>query len=133
MKPKTLFIANALVSLPFGIGSVLAPHLFLSLFGATLGPAGAYMMQFAGAWLIGIGLLTWLTRNAAQSEAGRGIALALLVAYLVALVVSVLGQLAGVLNVLGWMPVAIQVFFAAGLGYGLLAERANAVAAPRRA
>ena len=133
MKPKTLFIANALVSLPFGIGSVLAPHLFLSLFGATLGPAGAYMMQFAGAWLIGLGLLTWLTRNAAQSEAGRGIALALLVAYLVALVVSVLGQLAGVLNVLGWMPVAIQVLFAAGLGYGLLAERANAVAAPRRA
>ena len=40
------------------IGSVLAPHLFLSLFGATLGPAGAVMMQYGGAWLIGIGLLT---------------------------------------------------------------------------
>jgi len=132
VKLKTLFIANAIVSLPFGIGSVLAPHLFLSLFGATPGSAGAYMMQFAGAWLIGIGLLTWFTRNAAASQAGRGIALALVIAYLVALVVSVLGQLAGVLNALGWMPVVIQVFFAAGFGYSLSAGRRAVAARARR-
>lgn len=132
MKPKVLFIANTVVSVPFGIGSVLAPHLFLSLLGATLGPAGAVMMQYGGAWLIGLGLLTWLTRNAAESEAGRGIAGGLLVAYLVALAVSVRGQLAGALNVLGWMPVLIQAFFVAGLGYCLLAERkAVAALAPR--
>ena len=133
MKRKVLFIANTIVSLPFGIGSVLAPHLFISLFGATLGPAGAYMMQYAGAWLIGIGLLTWFTRHAADTEAGRGIALALSVAYLVALVVSVLSQLAGVLNLLGWMPVAIQITFVAGLGYSLLAGPGPAVAAARKA
>jgi len=123
MKPKLLFIANAVVSVPFGIGSVLAPHLFLSLFGATLGPAGALMMQHGGAWLIGIGLLTWSTRNAAESQAGRGISLALLIAYLLALAASVLGQLAGVLNILGWMPVLIQAFFSAGFGYSLAAGR----------
>ena len=123
MKLKTLFIANTVVSVPFGIGSVLAPHLFLSLFGATLGPAGAVMMQYSGAWLIGLGLLTWFTRNAAGSEAGRGIGWALLLAYCVAFVVSLRGQLAGTLNVLGWMPVAIQAFFAVSLGYTLLAER----------
>jgi len=133
MKLKVLFIANTVVSVPFGIGSVLAPHLFLSLFGATLGPAGAVMMQYGGAWLIGLGLLTWFTRNAAESEAGRGIAQALLVAYLVALVVSVLGQLAGALNLLGWMPVLIQAFFVAGLGYKLLAERRAAAPVARRA
>jgi hypothetical protein len=132
MKLKVLFIANTVVSVPFGISSVLAPHLFLSLFGATLGPAGAVMMQYGGAWLIGLGLLTWFTRNVAESEAGRGIAGALLVAYLVAFVVSVLGQLAGALNTLGWMPVLIQAFFVAGLGYNLLAERrAAAPVAPR--
>jgi hypothetical protein len=134
---KNLFIANTVVSLPFGIGSVLAPHLFLSLFGATLGPAGAVMMQYGGAWLIGLGLLTWFTRNAAESEAGRGIAgrtiaWALLVAYLVALVVSVLGQLAGALNALGWMPILIQAFFVAGLGYWLLTEPKAVEALARR-
>jgi hypothetical protein len=133
MKLRILFIANTVVSVPFGIGSVLAPHLFLSLFGATLGPAGAVMMQYGGAWLIGLGLLTWFTRNAAESEAGRGIAGALLVAYLVALAVSVRGQLAGALNILGWMPVAIQAFFVAGFGYWLLTERRVAEPAARRA
>ena len=133
MRLKTLFVANAVVSIPFGIGSALAPHLFLSLFGATLSPAGALMMQYGGAWLIGIGLLTWLTRQAAESEVGRGITQALLVAYLVALVASLLGQLAGVLNALGWMPVLIQAFFAASLGYVLLAGRNAAAPAARRA
>jgi hypothetical protein len=128
MKVKGLFVANTVVSIPFGIGSVVAPQLFLTLFGATLGPAGALMMQYSGAWLIGIGLLTWFARNAAQSEAGRAIALALLIAYLAALAVSVLGQLAGVLNVLGWMPVLIQAFFAAGFGYSLAADRRAAPA-----
>jgi uncharacterized membrane protein len=128
MKPKVLFVANTVVSVPFGIGSVLAPHLFLSLFGATLGPAGALMMQYGGAWLIGIGLLTWFTRDAAESQAGRGISLALLIAYLFALVASVLGQLTDVLNVLGWMPIAIQAFFAAGFGYALAAGRKTAQA-----
>ena len=133
MKLRILFIANTVVSVPFGIGSVLAPRLFLSLFGATLGPAGAFMMQYGGAWLIGLGLLTWFTRNAAESEAGRGIASALLITYLVALAVSVRGQLTGALNLLGWMPVAIQAFFVAGFGSWLLAERRVAEPAARRA
>jgi hypothetical protein len=133
MRLKTLFVLNTIVSVPFGMGSVVAPHLFLSLFGATLGPAGAVMMQYGGAWLIALGLLTWLTRDATESEAGhsmtgqyiagRYIALALLIGYLIALVVSVLGQLSGALNALGWMPVLIQVVFAAGLGYSLVAGR----------
>jgi hypothetical protein len=132
MRLKILFIANAVVSLPFGIGCVLAPRPFLSLFGATLGPAGAYMMQYAGAWLIGLGLLTWLTRDAVDSGAGRKIGLALLAAYLVALLVSVRSQLAGALNLAGWMPVLIQLFFVVGLGYGLFAKQQAAVAVPGR-
>ncbi|MCL7452475.1 MAG: hypothetical protein M8467_05450 [Anaerolineae bacterium] len=132
MKLKHLFIANAVVSVPFGIGCVLAPHLFLSLFGATLGPAGALMMQYGGAWLIGLGLLTWFTRDVADSDTGRSIALALLVAYAVAFVVSLLGQLVGVLNLLGWMPVAIQAFFAVSLAYCLLAKPEVPAAVARR-
>ena len=126
LKLKALFTANTVVSIPFGVGSVLAPHLFLSLFGATLGPSGALMTQYGGAWLIGIGLLTWLTRNTPASKDGRSISLALLIAYLVALAASVLGQLAGVLNPLGWMPVLLQSFFAAAFGYSLAAGRRTA-------
>lgn len=132
MKLKHLFIANAVVSLSFGAGCVLAPQLFLSLFGATLGPAGAQMMQYGGAWLIGLGLLTWLTRDAAGSETGRIIGLALLVAYAVALVVSVRAQLRGVLNLLGWMPVLVQLLFVAGFACLLFAKPMAAAPNPRR-
>jgi hypothetical protein len=72
----------------------LVPHLFVSFFGVTLEPAG---VEF--------------------SNVDRSIAWVLMIAYLVALVVSVLRQLAGALNVLGWMPVAIQTFYVAGFGY----------------
>jgi hypothetical protein len=82
---------------------------------------------------VGLGLLTWFICNEAESRAGRGIASALLVAYLVALVVSVRGQLDGALNALGWMPVAIQAFFVASFGSWLLTERRVAVPAVRRA
>ena len=133
MKLRHLFIFNTIVSLPFGIGSAFAPRLFVSLFGATLTPAGALMMQYGGAWLIGLGLLTWFTRNAAESETGRGIAQALLVAYIVALAASLLGQLGGALNLLGWMPVLIQAFFSAGFGYCLLTGRGSVSTVQRRA
>jgi hypothetical protein len=57
MKLKSLFIFNAIATIIFGIGSVLAPQVFISLFGANLNPAGLLMMQYGGTWLIGIGLL----------------------------------------------------------------------------
>jgi hypothetical protein len=126
---KTLFVANSIVSIPFGIGCVVAPSPFISLFGATLGPAGALMMRYGGAWLIGLGLITWLTRNATDGAIGRAIAQALTAAYLVTLVVSVLGQFAGVLNLLGWMPVAIQLFFAAGFGLSVVTSPESIVPA----
>ena len=123
MKTRPLFVINAIVALPFGIGSVLAPDLFLSLFGAKLGPAGSLMMQFAGAWLIGIGLLTWLARNASDHEVQRNIALAFMVMYIVALVVALLGQFSGVLNALGWLVVVINACLALGYGYALFTGR----------
>jgi hypothetical protein len=122
MTRKTLFVANTVVSMSFGVGCVVAPSLFISLFGATLSPAGALMMRYGGAWLIGLALLTWLTRNTARGATGHAIAQALAVAYLVALGVSVLGQFAGVLNWLGWMPVAIQLFFSASFAYSLMTD-----------
>jgi len=56
MKLKTLFIFNAITTTLFGISSVLIPNTLITLFGSTLNPAGALMMQYGGVWLIGIGL-----------------------------------------------------------------------------
>lgn len=130
MKTRTLFVITAIIALPFGIGSVLAPKAFLSLYGATLGPAGSLMMQFGGAWLIGIGLLTWFVRNVAEYEVQRGIVLAFLVMYIVGVGVALLGQFSGVLNALGWLIVGINAFLAMGYGYALFTRREAIEAAP---
>jgi len=131
MKIRTLLVINTIIALPFGIGSVLAPNAFLSFYGATLGPAGSLMMQFGGAWLIGIGLLAWLLRNATDPEVQRGMALGLLVMYSIGGGVALLGQLSGVLNTLGWIVVGINAFFALGYGYALLSRHGVFEARPR--
>lgn len=117
MKLKTLFIFNAIATILFGIGSVLAPHQLGNLFGSALNPAGALMMQYGGAWLIGIGLLAWFARNSADSEARRAIVLAFLICYSIAFIVALLAQLNNVLNAFGWGTVVLNLILVAGYGY----------------
>ena len=117
MKLKSLFVFNAITAIIFGVISVLTPQALVSLFGATLNPAGMLMMQYGGAWLIGIGLLAWFARNAADSEARRAIVLAYLICYGIAFIVALLAQLDAVLNSLGWGTVALNLLLAVGYGY----------------
>lgn len=117
MKLNTLFVFNAVATILFGIGSVLAPHPLVNLFGSTLNPAGALMMQYGGVWLIGIGLLAWFVRNSADSDARQAIILAFLICFSIAFIVALLAQLSNVLNVFGWGTVALNLILAAGYGY----------------
>lgn len=117
MKLKSLFVFNAIATILFGLGSVFVPHPLMALFGATLSPAGALMMRYGGAWLIGIGLVAWLARDAGDSEARRAIVLGFLVCYAIAFVVALLAQLAAVLNVLGWGTAALNLVLALGYAY----------------
>ncbi|MGB6422824.1 MAG: hypothetical protein WBF05_13400 [Anaerolineales bacterium] len=123
MKLKSLFVFNAITAIIFGVGSVLAPQMIVSLFGATLNPAGMLMMRYGGAWLIGIGLLAWFARNAADSEARRAIILAFLICYSIAFIVALISQLAAVLNAFGWGTVALNLLLALGYGYFQFAKQ----------
>ncbi|MDT8307007.1 MAG: hypothetical protein RRC07_13840 [Anaerolineae bacterium] len=130
MKSRTLFVINTVIAVPFGIGSVLAPKTFLSLYGASLEPAGALMMQFGGTWLIGIGLLTWLVRDATEVKIRRQIMVALLMMYIIGFVVALLGQLSAALNALGWLVVGINAFLVLGYATTLFSQPEAAEARP---
>lgn len=117
MKLKYLFIFNAIATIIFGIGSVLIPQTLVTLFGSTLNPAGVLMMQYGGVWLIGLGLLAWLVRNAAESEARKAVILAFMVCYGIAFIVALLAQLNAVLNAFGWGTVGLNLVLALGYGY----------------
>ena len=117
MKLKHLLIINTVVCLVYGIILVLSPATMLSLHGVAQDPGTRLMGQYFGSALIGIGLLTWLARNVADSEAQGAIILALLIANVIGIVISVLGTVSGPMNAVGWLAVAIYVLLVLGFGY----------------
>ena len=117
MRLSNLLIFHAFVALVFGIAFVLVPMPLLSFYGVTLGPGGRVMAQLFGAAHIGIGLLAWLVRDAAESEALRAIVLAYFVATAIGFIVALLAQLSDVVNTLGWSVVGLYLLLALGYGY----------------
>ena len=117
MKLSTLLTISAFVTALFGLTFVLVPEASLSLYGVTLSPGGVLVARLFGASLLGYGVVAWFARNAGESEARKAIILAMVVSDIVAFIVALLGQLAGVVNALGWSTVAIYLFFALSFVY----------------
>ena len=123
MKFKTLMIIKAIVCLGFGPLLLFTPGWLLNLLGASFGSGAALTAREYGAALIGNLFLTWLARNAEDSTTRRAIIWALFVYDAIALVATLIIQLSGGLNMLGWGIVAVYLFFTLGFGYFLLTQR----------
>lgn len=117
---KTLMVIKAVVCLVFGVLLVLVPGQLLKLLGATLGAGGMLTSREYGSCLLGNLMLCWFARNAERSPVRRAIILHLFVYDAVALIATLIAQLSGVMNTLGWSIVAVYFFFAAGFGYLLI-------------
>jgi hypothetical protein len=65
--------------------------------------------------LLANGLITWLARDWAGTDAGRAIGLALSITYDVGIALALLGTLYGPFNVLGWIAVGFNLVL--GLGF----------------
>jgi len=123
MKLNIIMMLNAIVAGVYGIAFVLVPAQVLSLYGISGGDSVEFMSQLFGAVLIGIGLLTWLARNAAASVASDAIVLASFIAFVVGFIVAVMGALAGFMNQLSWLTVGIFLFFSAAFGYFCITDK----------
>lgn len=117
MKLKNLMVLNAIVSAVFGIGFLLVPAQVMQLYGFTVDAQLIYVGHLFGASLVGFAFLSWLARDAADSDTRRAIILALFVAEGVGFIVALMGQLAGTTNMLGWSTIAVYLLFALGFGY----------------
>ena len=116
MKLSLFLIIKAVIATVFGIGFVLIPAQLASLFGFTLDAGGVFTARLLGAMLIGIGLICWLCR-ASDAGALRSITLSLCVADTLGFIVTLLAQLGGLTNALGWVNVVIWLLLALGLAY----------------
>jgi hypothetical protein len=123
VKLRNLLMAGAVVTLIFGLSLVVIPDLLLSLYGITVNDAGILIARLFGAAFLGFTVLNWSARRAADSEVLRGIVLANLMMDAVGFVVTLLGQLAGLSNALGWSCVALYLLFALGFAYFQFVKR----------
>jgi hypothetical protein len=114
---KTLMIIKAAVCLVLGLPILLIPGFFYSLFGAALGVGGVFAAREYGASLMGNMLLTWVARNAHESDARRGIIIALCVYDAIGFVISLGAVMSGAFNMLMWLPVVLYLFLAVAYGY----------------
>src|SRR5688572_15412961 len=130
---RTLFAVTAALMGFFGAGFVLAPGAVFGLYGVALDAAGVMLARVAGAAVLALAVLAWLSRDAAGSEPGRAAATALLCFFVVKTTVTVLAQLGGVFNALGWSIVALDAALLLAHAYALFARRGTAAAAPASA
>jgi hypothetical protein len=117
MKLNTVMTAGSILGVIFGLGFTLMPAAALGLYDANTNDVGLLLARFFGGSMLGFAALLWSARNAADSEARRAIGLGLFVSFLIALVISLFAQVNGVLNALGWLGVAIFLFFTLAFGY----------------
>ena len=118
MKLSMMMIINAVVAAVFGVAFVLVPSQSISLYGIEeASEILILVLRLMGASFIGFAVLTWLARNASDSDARRAIVLALIVSDAIGFIAALIAQLADVVNSLGWSTVAIYLLLALGFGY----------------
>jgi hypothetical protein len=127
MRLNALMVVNAVGAAVFGIAFVIVPGQVASLYGVTGDAPLRYVGQLFGSALLVLAVVTWLARNATDSDARRAIVLGLAIGNTVGFVVALLGQLSRVVDALGWSTVVIYLLLALGFGYFALRRAAPAV------
>ena len=117
MKLSMLFTLNAIVAAVFGIAFVVAPNQSMGMYGVTSTAVTVYLGRLLGGSYLVFAIMTWSARNAGDSDARRAIVMALCIGFFIGFVVALMGQLAHVVNGLGWLTVVLYLLFA--LGYAM--------------
>ena len=123
MKFKSLMVIKSIVCLCFAPVLLFLPEQLMNLLDLTSGSGTVLTAREYGAALAGNFLLTWFARNAEASFTRLAIVLNLFVYDAIALVATLILQLSGALNLLGWGIVLIYLYFSVGFGYLFFKER----------
>jgi hypothetical protein len=117
MSLKALFIITAIIAIVFGVLFVIIPTQTYFWYGISSDTALNYMGQLFGAALIAVGLISWQSRNAADSDARKAIILSFFIADGIGFIIALIGQLNNVINRLGWLTVIIYFLLSLGFAY----------------
>jgi hypothetical protein len=124
MNLKTMLLVNAIVAGVFGVAFLFVPEQLAAIYGVSGEPSLPYMGQLLGLNLFGIGVLCWFAKDAPASKTRTAIVRALFIVNGLGFVVSLMAQLRGVQNTIGWSTVAIYLLLALGWTYFLREDAA---------
>jgi hypothetical protein len=102
---KLLFIANSLLTFPFGILSLVAPAAIFSSFGIALDSGGQLIAQGYGATLIGYGLVYYFLRDVSNAGIIKSLLIAALVFNLTEAIIQSLAAIRGITLSIIWITV----------------------------
>jgi hypothetical protein len=126
MRLNTLLLIAGLLALGFGLSFLLVPGIVLPIYGLDPAPATVLMSRFFGAALVQLGTTLYLVREVHQPDARRALALAGIVGSAAGMAVALMGQLAGLVNAMGWSTVAIYALLLFGYAVQLRERPATA-------
>ena len=117
MKLRHWFAFSAGLTFIFGLASLLTPAWVGAVYGNATGADAALWAQYYGSAVLCISFITWFVRNLPDPKLQRMMALLLCLFYAINLMVSLRAQVAGVVNMLGWTNIILQVSLVLGFGY----------------
>jgi hypothetical protein len=124
MHSKLVLSASAAAFGIFGAGWFVAPGLFYKYWG-IVPDANLYMGRRYGAFMLGLMAISWLARNAPNSQARRAILTGSLVCWVLTDALSLYGALTLGLN--AWWPFGIELVLALGFAWALFISPQRAV------
>lgn len=104
-----------------GFPFVFFPVEAIGFYGLKTDHAGILITRYFGAAFVSVGVLLWFVRDAIDPDEHRFILFPLMLCGLIGALISLIGQLSGLMN--GWGWVAVGLFAGIGLGFGLYSRR----------
>ena len=117
MNLKAPFIYGSIAALVFGLLFVFIPSFTLSLFDISLSIEGDFFVRLFGASLFGIGVMSWLAKDAPPSDARRHMILEEIFHSGIATIIFVFGFFQGIGNLLMIFPFVIHLSLTLWWGY----------------
>jgi len=119
MKLKHLFTINIFFAVFFGVTCAFFAGWVLQLYGLPSEVGALWTTRLAGGSILGFASLMWFGRKSDSQKTRRAIALALFIQDGVGFAASLLAQLSGSINALGWSNPALYGLLAFGYAYFL--------------
>jgi hypothetical protein len=112
MTLRTLLLVDAVLGFVSAAALLVIPGQFVAPFGASLDPAGTFMAQGWGTELLGLGVASWVARDAGV-RARRTVAIADAVGWFAFAVLFAIGIASGTVNTLAAVWVVVGGLFGA--------------------